>query len=86
MQFCNPGKVKTLKEGHMKICQLLIETIDEKNPRDIDGNTPLHIAAERGNFELCNFITQCLDDKNPANNCGVVPKDIARKTFMKMFD
>ena len=39
------------KYGHYDICQLIIDNVDDKNPKDKYHNTPLHKAAENGNFE-----------------------------------
>ena len=47
--------------------------ICNKNPKDIIGNTPLHIAAYNGQLEICRFIVQNVEDKNPKNHQGRTP-------------
>ena len=42
--------------GHFDTCQLLIENVDDKNPQDDSGRTPLHLVAEDGNYKVCQLI------------------------------
>ena len=49
------------------MAQLLIERIDDKNPKDIYGKTPLHDAAFSGNFEVFKLIFDSIDEKNPVD-------------------
>ena len=44
--------------------------LQNKNPTDNEGTTPLHIAASEGNLELCRIIINNVNDKNPADNEG----------------
>ena len=39
-------------EGHLEICRLLIENIDNKNPANHDGETPFDFAKEVKNTEI----------------------------------
>ena len=40
--------------------------VKEKNPYDIWGVTPLHLAAENGHLEIVKFLMEYLhDEKNP---------------------
>ena len=36
------------REGHLKVCEILIEYGADKNIGDKDGDTPLHMAAQSG--------------------------------------
>ena len=47
---------KAAKEGHMKICKMLLQNIIYKDPVDEDGNTPLKIAARNNNLELIKLL------------------------------
>ena len=47
-------------------------------PSDIDGNTPLHGAAENGHLNICQLIMDCVEIKNPKNNIGKTPLDYAK--------
>ena len=39
-----------------------------KNPKDTEGNTPLHLAARKGNLEVFLLIKDKVDDINPKND------------------
>ena len=44
-----------------------------KNPRDKDGETPLHIAARESNLKVFQLIKEKVDDINPKNNYEDTP-------------
>ena len=50
-----------------------LEVEKEKNPRDKDGNTPLHITVGTGNLDITQIILAAIEDKNPKNNNGETP-------------
>ena len=50
---------------------LEMETV--KNPKDIEGNTPLHVAARKGNLEVFLLIKEKVEDINPKNGHGNTP-------------
>ena len=47
-----------------------MDYLQDKNPTDNEGTTPLHIAASEGNLELCRITINNVNDKNPADNEG----------------
>ena len=54
----------------------------EINPKDCDGETPLHVAAEKGYTEICERILKnihCKGDgcRNPMDNFGLTPLHLA---------
>ena len=55
--------------GHLSICQLMIDGIKDRHPRDINGSYPLHLAAENGNFSICQLIMGKNDSKFPQVDC-----------------
>ena len=59
--------------------RLIFESVDDKNPWDEKGWTPLHHAAEMGNLEVCKFILENVSDKNPTNDYNETPVDMARE-------
>ena len=74
------------KKGFLEICEMIMENMEEKNPKDKYGHgvTPLHQAAEYGELEVCRLIIkniQCDEekcktyqcDKNPNSDCNVTP-------------
>ena len=40
------------QKGHLDICDLILNNVNDKNPKDYSGITPLHIAAEHGSLQL----------------------------------
>ena len=50
--------------------KLIINIVEEKNPANEDGYTPLFIAALMGHFEICKLIIDNMEDKNPKTNSG----------------
>ena len=62
--------------GNLKICEMIIEKVDHKNPasnRWNENDTPLHRAAKEGHFEICKLIIEKVVVKNPSNDRGVTP-------------
>ena len=57
----------------MDICKLIFENIEEKNPSDIIGITPLHLAARYGYLDICRFLIEMAENKNPVNDFGITP-------------
>ena len=45
---------------------MIVERVEDKNPSEIDGQTPLHFAAGNGHLNICNLIIEIVQDKNPA--------------------
>ena len=44
------------KFGHLEICKLILEEVEEKSPVDDYGCTPFQLAAKNGHFAVCKFI------------------------------
>ena len=61
------------KNGHFKICRLIIANVNDKNPGDVNGVTPLHRAVEFGHVDVCKLIIDNVMDKNPSNIAGFTP-------------
>ena len=40
------------KYDQRKVYELLLKHIENKNPQDLNGRTPLHIAAQSGNIDV----------------------------------
>ena len=45
----------------------------DKNPKDKEHITPLHLAAENGHIAICEFILNNVVYKNPPNKTGWTP-------------
>ena len=65
----------TLKADHLEICKIILGKVDNKNPADHEGWTPLHLAAIRGHLDLCQIILEKIDYNKFATN---------DKTFAKL--
>ena len=76
------------KNGFLEICEMIMENMDEKNPKDDWGVTPLHEAAEYGKVEVCKLIVENVQcdkeickryqcDKNPKNDFNFTPLHMA---------
>ena len=48
------------QNGQVKLCQWIIEEINDKNPATDNGVTPLGIAAKSGHLEVCQLIIEKL--------------------------
>ena len=48
-----------------EICNFLFESLDDKNPVDEYGDTPLHNAAVGGSLDVFKLIFESVTDKNP---------------------
>ena len=55
------------------MCDFIIYQVDDKNPRDKTGITPLHFAARNGHRSVCKLIRGKIADKNPATDIGLTP-------------
>ena len=76
---------ETAENGNLPSFQKIIESMltaeivntDDFNPRDAEGQTPLHLAAKCGHLEICRLILANIVDKNPVNNDGETPSQLA---------
>ena len=76
----NSGKIPlhyAAKNGHLDICKLIYENINNKSQSDNFGQTPLHYAAENGHLDICKLIYENIDNKNPRDNSNKTPIDLA---------
>jgi hypothetical protein len=65
------------EERHLEMCRLIVEKVEDKNPQDVNGVTPYHIAAGVDDVELCRTLMEHLMDKNPKDRYGQTPLDKA---------
>ena len=54
-------------------------SVTMKNHADLEGKTPLHLAAEQGYFEICQLLIDNIDDKHPIAANDMTPKDYAKR-------
>ena len=58
---------------------MIIQNVNEKNPKNCEGFTPLHLAAKRGKATICELIMKNIADKNPKASDGSTPLHEAAK-------
>ena len=82
-------------KGHVEVCKLIFSKIgfndrsECPNCRDMNGRTPLHLAAENGHLEVCRLFIEKIDIhnsrsrykivKNQNDNFQDTPKTLAQK-------
>ena len=60
--------------GHTLLVKYILhQSPKDVNPSDVDGITPLHLAASRGHFAICVLIMSKVRDKNPSARSGQTP-------------
>ena len=59
--------------NRMEIFKLIFDIVEDKEPKDKDGRTPLHHAAKYGHLEVCKLIIGEIEDKNPTDTAGWTP-------------
>ena len=57
----------------------MMKEIENKNPRDDSGWTPLHYAANGGHLSICKAIMSSTDEKDPPSNDGTTPSKLLLK-------
>lgn len=70
--------LRAAHNGHLAVCQYLVDNGAEVNTVDLGDNTSLHWAAMRGNVEIVNFLLQAGADKNIRNKQDELPIDKAK--------
>ena len=53
--------------GHFSVVKYIMDSAEDKNPADREGDTPLHEAASRGHLAIVKYIMDNIKDKSPKN-------------------
>ncbi|KAN0138107.1 Ankyrin repeat-containing domain protein [Lactarius tabidus] len=64
-------------EGHLDMCQVLLERNADVRVHDNSGDTPLHLAASSHHLEIARILLKYNADVNSQNEDGSTPLDIA---------
>lgn len=71
--------------GYSKIMELLIEYQCRINPKDSEGNTPLHNACEEGHGDCAILLIQHGADIDRLNTEGKTPIELCSDPQVKAF-
>ena len=63
-------------DDFFELFKIILENVEDKNPGDIFGWTPLHEATKRGLTEVCELISDNVLDRNPMTMNGLTPRKI----------
>ena len=66
------------------MCEAILARIEDKNPHDATGITPLHISVEQSNFRIAKLILDNLQttpfyNPNPPDSDGETPLHLAAR-------
>ena len=57
---------------------MILDLVEDKNPKDNIDCTPLHDAANNGHVEIVKMIFDVVEDKNPTDRYGRTPFSFAQ--------
>ena len=57
-----------------ELCKFIMSKTENENPKDQDGVTAFHLAAEKGHLEICTYMMECFEDKMQALHFKTNPK------------
>ena len=67
MIICNPKDFflstalhKAARNGHLSVCQLIVENVDDKNPKNSSGRTPLDLATSKNHLGIKKLIQNAI--------------------------
>ena len=69
--------------GNMEVYELISKDLEDKNPRDRYGETPLHNAVRYGRYEICQFITKNTENLESLDILGNTPLQLAEQRRYK---
>ena len=69
--------------GDMEAYELISKELDEKNPRDEYGYTPLHYAVRYENYNICQFIAKKSQNLESLDQVGYTPLQLAESRGYK---
>ena len=65
------------ERGHLILCRMILINLEDKNPQDCDGSTPLHAAAKEGHLEVCKLLIKNEANIHHRNQRGRTPIQLA---------
>ena len=67
------------KNGHVEICRVIMNFVDDATPINNDMKTPFHYAAENGHLPMCQLLVQCTKYNSTQDKKGFTPLQLAIK-------
>ena len=93
LDYCHPNDVLgntpmhyAVKEAHEDVIVMILPEFEDKNPRNNDGVTPLHIAAQESLKTIFKIILDAIKDLKdlvPENHDGKTPLEFAKGLQMR---
>ena len=74
-KFGRPLLYIAARNGHYKVCEILLEYGADVNCCDENGSTPLHVAAYHGHNDIINLLISYGADVNKKNLIGEAPSE-----------
>ena len=76
------------KNGWVEVLKTVCPLMDDRNPGDEDGCTPLHVASMEGHLDVFKVIASCQEDPdlNPKDASGKTPLDYASLRFFILIE
>ena len=65
--------------NEVEVCKLFVKNVDNKHPRNNNGDSPLHAAVILQNLELCKIFFNSVEDELPRNDFHETPLDVAEE-------
>ena len=72
-------------DGHLTVSQLLVRSGADINQKDINGNTPLHLAAYSKNYQLVHWLLTRNPDTLLTNVRGQKAEECGNEEVLKVF-
>ena len=60
--------------------EYIFRNVPNRNTQDVDGDTPLHVAAENGRLKMCQLVIQSREDLSLENMDGNMPFHLAAES------
>ena len=73
------------QNGHFDVCKIIVEQLEDIDPVDINGETPLYFAAKKGHLKIYRYLIKNGADKERGNNLHMRPKNLMILMFRKNF-
>lgn len=85
IDYSNRCRHRAAVHGYTAIVKLLLESKCRVNPKDSEGNTPLHLACEEGHGGTAVLLLENGGNADQPNSEGKTPLDMCRTSELKKF-